>query len=340
MKDTPIYFIVANGRSGSTLLQTILDRHPKICAPVESRFVMHFYAKYKNKKHWTDADVSMFKKELLGELKISNFWEFNHDLLANNLNSCKGNSSYGELCKAVYLSRLSIFDKEEAKLIVDKNPIYSYMIPYLRKVFPNAKYIHLHRDYRGVVNSVLKLMHKASVKEICNRWLICNQEILSHLTEEDFSLAYEQLVEEPDKVMEKICDFFGLNFEKQMLEGSLDVEARLKAYVDRAPNSEIRDLRLKGLKLVHNNIGREVKPGFSDKWRKNLTEKQISIAENECGSWAQKQFAYEPILMQTETRNKPNFSAKLYRRKLKLYYNLPIWLRELKSKPKLVYLEG
>jgi hypothetical protein len=338
MKDIPIYFIVANGRSGSTLLQTILDKHPKICAPVESRFVMHFYAKYKNKKNWTEADVKTFKKEVLWELKISNFWEFDHDLLDKNLSYCMGSSSYGELCKAVYLSRLSIFDKKEAKLIVDKNPIYSYMMPYLKKVFPYAKFIHLHRDYRGVVNSVLKLMPKASVKEICNRWLICNQEILSHLSEKDFSIAYEQLVEEPDKVMGKTCEFLGLSFESRMLEGSLDVEARLKAYVDRAPNQDIRDRRALGLKLVHNNIGREVKPGFSDKWKQSLTEKQISIAEEQCGSWALKQFEYELIAMQNESSNRPNFSAKLYKRKLKLYYNLPIWLRELKSKPKLVYL--
>ena len=51
--DIQIIFVLARGRSGTTLLQTILDSHPNIQAPFESRFAIHYRHRYLGIKKWT-----------------------------------------------------------------------------------------------------------------------------------------------------------------------------------------------------------------------------------------------------------------------------------------------
>ena len=45
----PMNFVIGKERSGTTLLQVMLNAHPNIVAPPESRFIIMFYFKYGSK---------------------------------------------------------------------------------------------------------------------------------------------------------------------------------------------------------------------------------------------------------------------------------------------------
>ena len=71
--DLPIVFILGKGRSGTTLLQTMLDAHPNTIAPIESRFVVHFKNRYGQVTKWTSDRKSAFIQDVLEEQKIKFF---------------------------------------------------------------------------------------------------------------------------------------------------------------------------------------------------------------------------------------------------------------------------
>src|SRR5690554_6308474 len=83
----PIAFLVAKDRSGTTLLQTMLDSHPNICAPLESRFVLHLKSRYQHKVHWNDRLKARFTKDLFEEEKMVLLWELDMDALKQDRKS-------------------------------------------------------------------------------------------------------------------------------------------------------------------------------------------------------------------------------------------------------------
>ncbi len=65
IKKIPVVFIVGFGRSGTTLLQELMNAHPNVIGPPEYSFIVYLYSRYGNKKHWTKADIAEFIEALL-----------------------------------------------------------------------------------------------------------------------------------------------------------------------------------------------------------------------------------------------------------------------------------
>ena len=66
IRNIPILFIVGKGRSGTTLLSTILDSHPKVASATESRFLLILWQKYKRMKKWNAAKAEVFFEDASG----------------------------------------------------------------------------------------------------------------------------------------------------------------------------------------------------------------------------------------------------------------------------------
>ena len=81
IRNIPILFIVGKGRSGTTLLSTILDSHPKVASATESRFLLILWQKYKRMKKWNAAKAEVFFEDVLVDLRIKNLWEFEEDFM-------------------------------------------------------------------------------------------------------------------------------------------------------------------------------------------------------------------------------------------------------------------
>ncbi len=336
----PIVFLVAKDRSGTTLLQTMLDSHPNISAPLESRFVLHFKNKYGKVTKWTQKIKVGFIKDLLKEQKMELFWELNLEMLKQRIAALPEETTYGEICKQVYVSTASFHEKGTAALIVDKNPIYAIMIPLLKEVYPDARFIHLVRDFRGNVNSIFSLYKKISIKNLGLSWVMNNQEIEKAKVfqpERFITVRYEDLLDQPQSELERLVHFFGLEFHPAMLTYHERIADAIEAYVNRSPNEKIRKTRQIGIATVHKNLSKPLKNSFKDKWKETFSEEQIETLEKYCGLFAEK-YGYHPttnVSMKEETIP----AALIFdREKLRLYYRIPIWLRELKSKPTMPFI--
>ncbi len=342
MKPThaPIVFLVAKDRSGTTLLQTMLDSHPDISAPLESRFVLHFKNKYGKVTQWTQKIKEGFITDLVKEQKIELFWELDIEGLRQRMASLPEQTTYGEICKQVYVSTASFHEKGTAELIVDKNPIYAIMIPLLKEIYPDARFIHLVRDFRGNVNSIFSLYKKISIKNLGLSWVMTNLEIekAKALQPEGFiTVRYEDLLDQPKKELERLVHFFGLEFHPAMLTYHERIAEAIEAYVNRSPNEKIRKTRQIGIATVHKNLSKPLKSSFKDKWKETFSKKQIETLEKYCGVFAKK-YGYHPTTKVSLKEENMPIALIFDKEKLRLYYRLPIWLRELKSKPTMPFI--
>jgi hypothetical protein len=220
----PVFFIVGRGRSGSTLLRTMFDAHPSIIIPPESRFVQYLYYQYGTNQNWTPelAQLALNYTEQSFEPPLIDEAYF-HKLIQLE----KDNLSFSAVCKAIYLSIHSTFNKETITCIGDKNPRYSFFIPLLFKIFPEAKFIHLVRDYRDKALAI-KCVHKIisetnSLPVILSRWKYYNsiiEKYKSRHTERFYTLRFEDLINDPEIILRQLCTFLNLDFNPCMLNYS------------------------------------------------------------------------------------------------------------------------
>lgn len=336
----PMAFLVAKDRSGTTLLQTMLDSHPNICAPLESRFVLHLKNKYENKTRWNNAVKAKFIKDLFKEEKMVLLWELDLEALNRRLGNLPEITSYGEVCKQVYVSSKSFHTKGTAKLIVDKNPIYAIMIPFLQKIYPEAKFIHLIRDYHGNISSILNLHKDTSVKKLGLSWIMTNSEIekSKQKSPENFiTLRYEDLLDDPKNELERLVTFFNLEFHHNMLSYHERIANAISDYVDRSPNEKVRKVREIGIAKVHKNLSKPIDNSFKDKWKETMSKEEIQTLEKYCSKFGER-YDYTRTTLVAQKEEAIPTSLLFERDKLRLYYELPIWLRELKSKPSMPFI--
>ena len=81
IKKIPMVFIMGKERSGTTLLQTLLDAHPNIVAPPESEFIVLLYPRFGKIKKWTKKKIYDFLEELYQEPWITKIWCINRTYL-------------------------------------------------------------------------------------------------------------------------------------------------------------------------------------------------------------------------------------------------------------------
>ena len=319
----------------------MLDAHPNTVAPLESRFAIHYYQKYGKIKKWNKSTKLNFIEDVQKERKIELIWELDVQLMTARILNLPESSTYGLVCKQVYASVKSIFQKEQQQVIIDKNPIHGILIPLIYKIFPDAKIIHLVRDYRASANSTKELQIGKSMKNIGYHWLLSNSQIEMYkvnLFKESYTVTYESLLTDPTEELSKLCEFLNIPYNSVMIDYYKVTEKGIQDYIARSPNEFIKDIRSKGSALIHKNISRPIDVSLINKWQKNLSSEQIKALESICGEYGKK-YGYKMIYESDGTSPKLSFATKFKGRKLNLYYRLPIWLRELKSKPKLVFLE-
>lgn len=299
-----MFFIVGKGRSGTTLLQTILDTHPNTIVPWECRFVLHLRKKYTRLKHWNKSTYQQFAKDVLSDPKVNAFWKIDQKQLTNQLEQAKV-QNFAHACQYVYRLFPSIFDKSDIRLLGDKNPVNSLFIKTLAQLYPNARFIHFMRDYRASTYSSYKLTkNKGKIGELALRWKKVNERIereLNSLPNQHIQVRYEDLVLHPERTLATICTFLELPFHIEML----DYHKKVKRQYDNLSQDD--NLLQNMASKYHKNVSRPLDPTLIDAWKPNFTEEEVSIIEHYCATYGQR-FGYQPT---TASSNKPLFLQRL-----------------------------
>jgi hypothetical protein len=120
VKPVEFVFIVGSPRSGTTVLGEILDRHERICQWYEPYFVWDKKFRYASHDQRSEKDATPDVKKQI----FADFSRYRKD--------------------------------SENRIIVDKSPRNSLKIPFVRAIFPSARFIHILRDGRDATLSIHK----------------------------------------------------------------------------------------------------------------------------------------------------------------------------------------
>lgn len=218
MKNNIDFFIVGYPRSGTTLLASLLSRHSEIYIPAETHFFRSFLHNSKNANTPDQLYTKFITDSRLKDLDIPN---------ANLKGIIK---KYFPNRPAILSSVLHHIALNNNKNIIgEKTPGHILFYRDIIEAYPNTKFIYIMRDGRDCVFSNIKEKWTFSnPKKHAAEWnyYINHYTELSKLAPKNTLLIrYEDLIENPDKVLKKINGFIGLKYEIEQItsETSTDV---------------------------------------------------------------------------------------------------------------------
>lgn len=278
INNIPFFFVVGRPRSGTTLLRTLFDAHPNVTFPPECQFIVNLYPKYGKNTEWTEQDILSFYDDLLSQW-LFDTWTIDHDDLKKSLLLCIGQNTYGTICKVVYKQYNSLFEKKELLFIGDKNPGYAIYTKLLLKIFPEAKFIHIIRDYRDNFVSIKNVDFELPIPSVVvQKWKYFFRKFNKDSTirpESYCVIKYEDLAEDPVNQMKKLCDFTGIEFNDTVFNFSDKKEEILKAF----PPGYIHS--------YHSSLMKKINTSSIGVWRKKLSSRQVKIMDATVGKVAE-----------------------------------------------------
>lgn len=242
MNDAP-FFIVGLGRSGTTLIRLMLHNHPNIAIPYESHFITKYFERA---SEYGDLTIDMNLRNLLQDIlseELLSMWdhEFNLERILNRVKE----RTIGGAISAVYMD----YTQGKSKSRWGDKSDYLNRMHIINKIYPNAQFIHIVRDGRDVANSVIKMPWGPKDIIAAGEWWDSNvrlgRRMGSIIGERRYmEVKYEDLVENPEKELIRICGFIGEEFSTEMLKyhekskESIPIERKEQHYnSDRPPTS-------------------------------------------------------------------------------------------------------
>jgi hypothetical protein len=223
----PYVFLVGCLRSGTTLLQRIVDAHPEIAVIHETQWVPRWYER---RVGLTQEGIvtSELVERLLTHRRFPRL-ELDPDDVEALVD--KGRPKhYSEFVTEVF----DLHGRFKGKRLVgEKSPGYVRHLPTLHELWPDARIVHLIRDGRDVALSVLEWKKRESTAGRFPTWeedpittaalwwewhvrLGCEAADLLG-SERYCELSYEALVADPDRECARLCAFLGVTYDDAML---------------------------------------------------------------------------------------------------------------------------
>jgi hypothetical protein len=225
--NNPYLFIVGCPRSGTTLIQRMVNAHYQVAITPESHWIPRFYA-----KPWAlnlEGFVTQkLIRRLLAKPKFARLKLSDDDLtmLAGKANQI----SYSELVSLIF----DLYGNAQGKpLVGDKTPDYVRSIQTLHKLWPSARFVHVIRDGRDVA---LSMRHWTKVHPKPGDFTTWEQDSVSTAAlwwelnvqlgrragkslgpDLYYEIRYESLVNHPREESETLCVFLSVPYDDAML---------------------------------------------------------------------------------------------------------------------------
>jgi len=265
-------FIVGSGRSGTTIAAALLNLLPGVFISKETGF------------------LGAKQCELVWHRKSDNFEsmipEVNIWLAANDWQQQATAAGLQEFCDRHQLSGArgllhyvwqleSETPWDQLTMVGDNTPLYVMAIPAVLELFPDAKFIHMVRDPRDVVCSMLNMRFGACEAvtaamewhQTLGCWLLAERLIPES---QRLECRYEDLCTSPEATFARVASFVGATAE------AAGEAIRLHAAGGRKP---------KGFEAVaqrshHRRLAEPLSPARVGRFRKDLSKKQIRQVES------------------------------------------------------------
>jgi sulfotransferase family protein len=215
----PFLFVVGCPRSGTTLLQRLLDAHPQLAVINETLWI----TREADGRVTPDLVSRLFENrrfQRLGMVREE----------VERLVQSDGSISYPGFVSAVF----DLYGRAQGKALVgDKSPGYVREIPALHRLWPGAKFVHIIRDGRDVWLSLANWKKAersmgdfatwaedpvATAALWWERSVLLGREAAALLGPElYYEVRYENLVANPAQACQELCGFLGLPYDEAML---------------------------------------------------------------------------------------------------------------------------
>jgi Sulfotransferase family len=250
-----MFFIVGSARSGTTLLRILLNAHPDVAVPPESRFVTELW-------HGRDeVDADEFLAELRDHRRFK-VWDLPIEAVRDELVGSP--VPYPAAIEAAYRAYAKHRDKT---VYGDKTPRYVEHVPLLAKLWPEAKFIHQIRDGRNVALSYADVpFGPKDVAGAARLWkgrVVAGMDAGRALAGRYMEVRYEDFIEDFESSAKLIVDFLGIEFDHAMLE-----------YTERA-----RDDILPRAAKYNPNVGKPVGAAQKRSWQESMPDSQVRVFE-------------------------------------------------------------
>jgi len=219
-------FLIGSSRSGTTLLQILLAGHSEIQSFPETAFFVNAIGVRSRIIANFGLATQKAEASLLRVLKIIDHEELNNEIPKHAFSLRR----YAEL---YYKSLDNITMKSGKEIWLEKSPMHIRYVSFIRKYIPKVNFIHIIRNGSDVVASIYnralnypdRFGNQKNIRFAIKRW---NQSLdisaKYYGTPNHFFLLYEELVKNPEPVLNKLCRDIGLIFESNMLDVSKTAE--------------------------------------------------------------------------------------------------------------------
>ena len=206
----PPFFIVGCPRSGTTLLQILLDAHPRLAIPPESfiiqRFapLLPFYGDLSQPRR-----CRRFVSDLLSDERIRD-WKLDSLSPDDVIQQAESHSA-----ASLITSLFSLYAERHGKQRWgDKTPHHALCLRNILALFPNAQILHLIRDGRDVAESTCRIpIGPSSILAAARRWkqfVQAVRDFAPSLPSQQFlEVRFEEMVLNPEQVRARILLFLG-----------------------------------------------------------------------------------------------------------------------------------
>lgn len=209
------------------MLQLMLHAHPRLAVPPENRYTLPAYY---DRADWGDLRRKANRRKLARFItrKKSMFRDFQLDQKTVRRRIVTGPPTLGS---ALEIVMAAFAESHGAARWCDKRPMYVRHVRALRRMFPDAQFLHLIRDGRSCTASLQRMpWFKGDLGRAIGTWTLAMEHAAAARTslpaDSWFDLRYERLLADPETELRKLCAFLGEEFDPAMLEPG-DVKSAL-----------------------------------------------------------------------------------------------------------------
>lgn len=268
-------FVVGCGRSGTTLLRLMLNRHSQLAIFGETQafFWLGKYGKLSEEK-----SLSRLIRDWQMSCEVHSPYPQMMDSAALR-KRLEAAASYAEAISKIMEEFLSL---EKKARWGEKTPAHLHQIASISRAYPKAKFIHLIRDPRAVVSSAISelgdgVYNSFSVNRVARYWNRCEAAIeraSAKFPGKVLKVKYEDLVEYPDKTLKLMCDFLGVAYEAEMLNTAESAKLNAPRHEGNGP-----------VLTAHKGLLANINSSARDKWRERLDPALVGVVDHASEAW-------------------------------------------------------
>lgn len=204
-----LVFLISQPRSGSTLLQRLLDGHSDIQTSAETWLMLH--PVYGMRRDGIQTDYR-------SDWAATGVEEFLDNYAEGRKTYVSGLRSFAETIYG------RVLESHGKKYFLDKTPRYTMIVPELVELFPKARYLLLIRNPLAVLSSELRTYIGDKywrLGDFAPDLLDAPQRLVEAREtcgSQGMTIHYENLVEDPERSIREICSHLSIDFQPDMLE--------------------------------------------------------------------------------------------------------------------------